>query len=59
MAPRKSATDGTKKPEVLVVEVQPEEAVEEKVVPALPTEKKYRCDFNSWKEYEAYKGPKG
>ena len=50
MAPRKSATDGTKKPEVLIVE--------EKVVP-LPTEKKYRCDFNSWKEYEAYKGPKG
>ena len=24
-----------------------------------PTVKKYRCDFNSYDEYNKYKGPKG
>jgi len=50
MAPRKSATDGTAKPAVLK---------KEEVKEVVPTEKKYRCDFKTWKEYEAYKGPKG
>ncbi len=50
MAPRKSAT--TEKKEEQVVEVQPKEEV-------IPTEKKYRYDFNDWDEYWSYKGPKG
>lgn len=32
--------------------------VEEKEV-AVPTEKKYRYQFKTWKEYWDYKGPKG
>ena len=33
-------------------EVKPKEEV-------IPTEKKYRYQFNTWDEYHAYKGPKG
>ena len=55
MAPRKSAT--VKK--VVEREVQPGVVSEEVVEVPVPTEKKYRCDFKTWKEYAAYKGPKG
>ena len=42
-------------------------AARKKAVPVLkkklekpvPTEKKHRCDFKTWEEYYAYKGPKG
>jgi len=49
MAPRKSAAE---KKEVEVKEVKVE--VETEVL-----QKKYRYDFKTWKEYWAYKGPKG
>ncbi len=35
------------------------EEVEKKEEVQVPKEKKYRCDFKTWKEYAAYKGPKG
>jgi len=47
MAPRKKAVPTIKK------------EIEKVLQEVLPTEKKYRCDFETWEEYYAYKGPKG
>ena len=46
MAPRKSATEAVKK------------ELEKRVEEVIPTELKYRYQFENWEDYHAYKGPK-